>query len=80
MPAFHCRHRAFQHGLGGVHDAGVDVAGHLQVEQVGTVLGVVEGVGGGLVDRERPPPWWSDPAVATMHGKGFEFHLDGSPV
>jgi hypothetical protein len=51
--AFHRRDALFQHVLRRVHDAGVDVAGNLQVEQVGAVLGAVEGVGGGLVDRHR---------------------------
>jgi len=42
-----------QHGVGRIHDPAVDVALHFQVEQVGTVLRVVEGVGCGLVDRDR---------------------------
>lgn len=41
---FHCRHPFLEHGIGGVHDAGIDVARHLEVEKIGTVLGVVEGV------------------------------------
>ena len=35
-----------------VHDARVDVALQTEVEQVGAVLRVVEGVGGRLVDRD----------------------------
>ena len=35
---------------GGVHDAGVDVAELLQAEEPAGVVGVVEDVGGGLVD------------------------------
>ena len=35
---------------GGVHDAGVDVAGFLQREEPGGVIGVLEHVRGGLVD------------------------------
>src|SRR5690606_6747305 len=37
-----------------VHDPGVDVARLAEPEQRGGVLGAVEGVGGGLVDRQRP--------------------------
>ena len=37
---------------GGVHDAGVDVAELLQGEEAGGVVGVVEDVGGGLVDGD----------------------------
>jgi hypothetical protein len=40
-----------QHRLRGVHDAGVDVARHLEVEQVGTMLGAVERIGHRLVQR-----------------------------
>ena len=54
--AFQLRHALFQNRIGGVHDAGVDVALHLQVEQIGTVLGVIEGVGRGLVDRGGSGP------------------------
>ena len=37
-----------------VHDPGVDVAGLGKAEQRGRVLGAVEGVRRGLVDRQRP--------------------------
>ena len=40
--------------LGRVHDPGVDVAGLGKAEQRGGVLGAVERVGRGLVDRQRP--------------------------
>jgi hypothetical protein len=49
--AFQRGHALFQHVLRGVHDARVDVARHLQVEQVGAVLRAVEGVGHRLVQR-----------------------------
>jgi hypothetical protein len=42
-----------EHRLGRVHDPRVDVARHAQCEQVRGVLGVVEDVAGGLVDRYR---------------------------
>jgi hypothetical protein len=41
----------FENRLGGVHDAGVDVAEGPQREQVGRVLDVLEDVGRRLVDR-----------------------------
>ena len=43
----------FEHRRGGIHDARVDVPRHLEVEQVGAMLGVVEGIGRRLVDRHR---------------------------
>ncbi|MNZ66269.1 hypothetical protein D3C78_844880 [compost metagenome] len=63
-----------QHGVGRVHDPRIDVAGHLQVEQVGAVLGVVERVGGGLVDRHGHRPGGRIGAVAGVDGEGFQFH------
>ena len=51
--AFQRRDALFQHIGGRVHDAGVDIARRFQIEQVGAVLGAVEGVGHGLVDRHR---------------------------
>ena len=47
------RDALLQHRHGRVGDARVDVPGALQVEQRGRVLGVVEHVGRGLVDRHR---------------------------
>ncbi len=49
--AFHRGKPLLQHVIGRVHDARVDIARHLEIEQVCTMLGVVERVGGGLVDR-----------------------------
>ena len=40
--------------LGGIHDAGVDVARFLEGKQVGGVVGAAEGVGGGPNHR---PEW-----------------------
>ncbi len=48
------RDPGLHHRLGGVHDAGVDVADLGQREQVRGVLGAAELVRGGLVDRLRP--------------------------
>src|SRR5690606_28439900 len=41
----------FQYIVGRVHDAGVNVALNFQIKQIGTVLGVIKGVGRGLVNR-----------------------------
>ncbi len=49
--AFEGGHPLFQHIIGGVHDSGVNVARHVQVEQVGAVLGVIEFEGNILIDR-----------------------------
>ena len=47
---------ACHHTLGGVHDAGVDVADLGQREEIGGVLGVTELVGRGLVDGHGTRP------------------------
>ena len=49
--AFQVGQALLEHIGGRVHDAGVDVAELLQGEQVGGVLGALELVAGGLVDR-----------------------------
>ena len=58
-----------------VHDARIDISGHLQVEEVGTVLRVVEGIGGGLVNRHRHRFGGRFGAVAAVDGDGFQFHF-----
>ena len=52
--AFERRDALLDDVLGRVHDPGVDVAGLGKAEQRGGVLGAVERVGRGLVDRQRP--------------------------
>ncbi len=52
--AFECGDALLDDVGGGVTDAGVDVARLGQPEQGGGVVGAVEGVGRGLVDRQGP--------------------------
>ena len=75
--AFERRHALFEHRLGRVHDPGVDVAGHLQVEQVGAMLGAVERVRGGLVDRHGHRMRGGLGRVTGVHGLGFKAPLAG---
>jgi hypothetical protein len=77
-PAFHRSDALFKDILGRIHDAGVDVAGDLEVEQVGSVLGAVEGIRGRLVNRYGDRLGRRFRAVAGVDGEGFEFHA-GSP-
>ena len=72
--AFERRHALLEHVGGRVHDARVDVARDLQVEQVGTVLGVVEGVGRGLVERDGGGFGRRVGRIAGMYGKGLDAH------
>ena len=48
------RHAFFQYRVGGIHDARIDVAEDLEIEQCRGVVGVLEGESGGLVDGRRP--------------------------
>ena len=72
--AFERGHTRFEHGCGGVHNAGVDVAGHIEIEQIGAVAGVVEGVRGGLVNRHRRRFGGGVGCVACVQGEGFGLH------
>ncbi len=73
--AFERRDALLEHVVGGIHDAGVDVAERAQAEEVGGVVGVLEVVGHRLVDRHSAsagggigslaPPW-----MATVSKRG----------
>ncbi|MNT09499.1 hypothetical protein D3C72_1442850 [compost metagenome] len=67
-------HPLFQHVVGGVHDAGVDVAGHRQVEQIRPVLGAVELVGHRLVDGHGHRLGGGIVGKAVVQGQGRIFH------
>ena len=76
------RHAAFEGGDalledvgGGVHDARVDVAELLQGEQPGGVVGVVEDVGGRLVNRHRARRRGRVAFLAAVDGQGGEVLL-----
>ena len=76
------RDAAFERGnalledVGGrVHDAGVDVAELLQREQPGGMVGIVEDVGGGLVDGDGARLGGGIGRLAAMHGQGGEMSL-----
>ena len=63
-----------QHAVGRIHDPAVDVAGHLQVEQVRAMLRVVERIGHRLVDRDCHRPGRGGGGVAAVNGNGFDAH------
>ena len=68
--AFERRDALFQHRVGRIADAGIDVAERLQPEQRGGVVGVVEHERRGLIDRRRPRAGGGIGLRAGMHGKG----------
>ncbi len=65
----------FQHVRGGVHDAGIDIAGNGQVEQVRAMLGVIELVGNGLVNRHGDGLGGRVGLEAGMDSQGLVFHV-----
>jgi hypothetical protein len=72
--AFHLGDALFQHVLGRIHDPRVDVAGDLEVEQIGAVLGAVEGVGRRLVDGNGDRLGRRVGRITAMDGNGFDLH------
>ena len=72
--AFHGRDPFLQHRIGGVHDAGVNIPGYLQIKQIRPMLGIVEGIGRGLVDRCHHCLGGGIHLKAGTHGKGFHLH------
>jgi len=60
----------FQHRVGRISDAGIDVAECLQAEQRGGVIGVVKHERRGLINRCRPRAGSRIRLRAGMHGKG----------
>ena len=68
--AFECGDAFFQHRVGRIADAGIDVAEGLQAEQRGGVIGIVEHERRGLIDRRRPRAGGRIRLRARMHGKG----------
>ncbi len=73
--AFQRSQALLQYVGGGVHDARIDIARYLQVEKVGTVLGVIEGIRHRLVDRHRHRAGSRVGTVAAVHGQGFQLPL-----
>ncbi len=71
--AFQRRNALFQHIGGRVHDAGVDIARRFQIEKIGAMLGAVEGVGHGLVDRHRDRARGRIGRITGVNGEGFGF-------
>ena len=74
-PALERRHPLLEDVGGRVHEAGVDVPERLEGEEVGPVLGRVEGVGGGLVDGHRARVGAGGGLLAGVHLQGLEAGL-----
>ena len=69
---FQRRQPLLEHGRGRVGNAGIDVAGALQVEQRCGVVGILKHVGSGLVDRDGACARYGIGMLARMQAQGFE--------
>ena len=72
--ALHLGDALLQHRRRRVHDARVDVAGDLEVEQVGAMLGIVERIRGGLVDRHGGRLGRGLGRITVVQRQRFELH------
>ncbi len=72
---FHLGQPLLQHRSGRIHDTGVDISSHLQVKQISTMLGVIEGVGCSLINGYSCRLGGSFGFVTVVQGQGFQFQL-----
>ena len=79
----HRLHAAFEGGDAAVEHVGrrvadpaVAVAGRFEIEQGGAMLGAVEFIGGGLIDRHRNGAGRWVAVITAVHGDGFRLHLE----
>ena len=69
---FERRDALFEGGGGRVHDAAVDVSESLQRKELGRVIGVLEDIRGGLVERHRAGAGGRIGSLPGVHGQGVE--------
>ncbi len=62
----------FEGGIGRIHDAAVDISESLQGEELGGVVGVLEDVGGRLIERHRARAGGGIGALAGVYRQGVE--------
>ncbi len=72
--AFESGYAFFEDGVGGIADAGVDVALHVEIEEGGAVGGGIKFKGDGLVDGDRHGFGGGVAIVAGVNRKCFPFH------
>ena len=72
--AFEFGNALFEHGGGGIGDPAVAIAFGFEIEQGGAVIGAVEGIGDGLVDRNRDRFGRGIGVVAGVNCDGFVAH------
>ena len=73
--AFELGDAPLQHRGGRIADAAIAVAFGLEIEQRGAVIGAVELIGDGLVDRNRDGASWSARLITAMNRDRVASHL-----
>ena len=66
------RQTLLQNGDRRIGDAGIEMSGTFQVEQRSRMVGILEDVGGGLIDRHRARAGRGIGMLAGMQAQGFE--------
>ena len=72
--ALECGNASFEDCVGGIADAGIDVALHIEIEKGGAVGGRIKFKRDGLVDGDRHGFGDGVAVVAGMNRKSFPFH------
>ena len=63
-----------QNGGGRVHDAGVNIAGDIEIKKIGAVLRIIEGIAGGLINGNGDGAGGRVGTVSGVNGKGSAVH------
>ena len=71
---FQSRNPFFQHVVRRIHDTGINIARHFQIEQVCAVLRAVESISHCLVNRHRNRFGNRIRGITGVNRKSFEFH------
>ena len=68
-----------QHRRGRIADAAVAKSFCFEIEQRRPVVGAIEGIRDGLIDRERPRTWSSDRPRSRRESRWFLYALSAPP-
>ena len=63
-----------QNGGSRVHDAGVNIAGDIEIKKIGAVLRIIEGIAGGLINGNGDGAGGRVGTVSGVNGKGSAVH------
>ena len=73
-PTLHLRYTPLQDRARGIHDARIDIALDLQVEQVSAMLGIIKRIGSGLINGDCGRLGGGFGLITVVQGQRFQFH------